>query len=96
MFENITKTATLIPIIAAIYFTFRGLLGLGMTLELVIILTVLFASLSWLLSQSIMRYILVIEHKEMAVVVVGLGTAFLITEASLTHIGLEWLLSKAL
>lgn len=94
MFHNITKLAAIVPILAAIYFTCRGFIGLGMTLELVAILTVLFASLSWLLSQAILRFLAVRHNGPMAAAVVVLGLVFLITEASLTHIGLEWLLTQ--
>jgi hypothetical protein len=94
MFDNLTKVASIVPILAAIYFTCRGFIGLGMTMELVGILTVLFASLSWLLSQAILRFLAVRHNGPMAASVVILGTAFLITEASLTHIGLEWLLGQ--
>jgi hypothetical protein len=42
-FDTTTKAASLVPIVAAIYFTCRGFIGLGMGMELVIILTILFA-----------------------------------------------------
>ena len=94
MFDKLTKAASLVPIFAAVYFTFRGFIGLGMTWELVGILTLLFASLSWLLSQSLMRFLDVRHNKPMAAAVIVLGIAFLTTEASLTHIGLEWMLAQ--
>mgnify|MGYP000150121421 CR=1 FL=1 len=94
MFDKLTKAASLVPIIAAVYFTFRGFIGLGMTWELVGILTILFASLSWLLSQALLRFLDVKHNKAMAAAVIILGTAFLLTEASLTHIGLEWMLGQ--
>lgn len=94
MFDNLTKTASIIPVLAAIYFTCRGFIGLGMTAELVTILTITLASLSWLLSQSILRFLVVKNKPFMATTVVMLGLAFLATEASFAHIGLEWMLAE--
>ena len=94
-FDRITEYAAIIPIAAAVYFSCRGFIGLGLTVELVIIMTVLFASLSWLLSQALLRFLLIREtNAPMAICVTLLGAIFLITEASLTHIGLEWLLKE--
>ncbi len=94
-FDNVTKVAAIVPIIAAVYFSCRGFIGLGLTFELVTILTVLFASLSWMLSQALMRFLDIRNrNKGMAICIALLGVAFLATEASLTHIGLEWLLEQ--
>lgn len=94
-FDNVTKVAAIVPILAAVYFSCRGFIGLGLTAELVVILTALFASVSWMLSQALMRFLHVRgRNKGMAFCVSLLGTAFLAVEASLTHIGLEWLLSE--
>lgn len=94
MFERVTMAASLVPIFAAIYFTCRGFIGLGMTTELVIILTTLFAALSWLNSQALLRVIAVKNNKAMASAVILLGAAFLITETFFAHLGLEWLLGQ--
>lgn len=94
-FDTVTKIAAIVPILAAVYFSCRGFIGLGLTTELVIILTALFASLSWMLSQALMRYLFVRgRNKGMAFCIACLGVGFLATEASLTHIGLEWLLDQ--
>ncbi|MEL6566861.1 MAG: hypothetical protein AAFQ22_00480 [Pseudomonadota bacterium] len=93
-FDTTTKAASLVPIIAAIYFTCRGFIGLGMTVELVIILTTLFAALSWMLSQALLRFLEVRHNKPMAGAIMVLGAAFLATEACFAHLGLEWLLKQ--
>lgn len=74
MFDNLTKVASIVPILAAIYFACRGFIDPGMTLGLVGILTVLFASLSWLLSQAILRFLAVRHNGPMATSVVAQAT----------------------
>jgi hypothetical protein len=93
-FPAITKAAVILPILAAVYFSCRGFIALGLTPELVMILTLLFGALSWLLSQALVRFLEVRRAPLMAATVAVLGAAFLIIEASLTHIGLAWLFGQ--
>lgn len=93
-FPAITKAAVILPILAAVYFSCRGFIALGLTPELVMILTLLFGALSWLLSQALVRFLEVRHAPLLAATVAVLGAAFLITEASLTHIGLAWLFDQ--
>lgn len=94
MFDNITKVAAVAPVFAAIYFTMRGFAGLGMTFELVAILTTLFGCLSWLSSQAILRFLKVRHNPPMAAAVVALGVTFAAAETFFAHLGLEWLLAQ--
>lgn len=94
-FDLITKAAAIFPVLAAVYLSFRGFSGLGLTDELVRLLTALFASLSWMLSQALSRFLDVRKRNTaMAAAIAFLGAVFLIAEACLTHIGLAWLLDQ--
>ena len=95
-FENITNAATLIPVGTAIFLTCRGFSGLGMGVELVAILTILMASVSWMLSQALPRFLALLDARAfyMAVTLGALGVSFLFAETLFAHQGLEWLMKQ--
>ena len=88
------SSAATIPVLAAIYLSWTGLKAIGLSGDLVWIVTAVLASCSWLLSGAIKRWINVKHHSAMACTVALLGAIFLAIEASIVHVGIEHLMEK--
>ena len=105
-FETFTKWFLIVPTVATLYFTGGGLYtilyvgntGIGSLLISVLnvtVVTIIFASFTWTLSQALFRFLRIREsHPAMARTVFLLGFFLLVCEASMTHIGLVWITEK--
>ena len=105
-FETFTKWVLIVPTVATLYFTGGGIFSMLLTTgdgwsSLILsfinatVATIIFASFTWTLSQSLFRFLKVRNsNPAMARVVFSLGVFLLIIEASMTHIGLAWITEK--
>ena len=93
-FDKVTKVAAIVPVLAAIYLTYRGLQSLDMGQELVIVGTAVMASLSWLLSQGVSRYLRIKGAPVMGATVLVLSIGFGAAEAAFAHVGIAFMLEQ--
>lgn len=91
-FDKVTKVAAIVPVLAAIYLTYRGLQSLEMGQELVILGTAVMASLSWMLSQGVSRYLRIKGAPVMGCTVLVLSSGFGAAEAAFAHVGIAFML----
>lgn len=93
-FDKVTKVAAIIPVLAAIYLSYRGFQSLGMGQELVILGTAVMASLSWMLSQGVSRYLRIKGAPVMGWTVLILSIGFGAAEAAFAHVGIAFMLEQ--
>lgn len=80
---------------ALIFLSFKGAEALQLGTELVILVTGVMGAFSWLVSKTVPRVLLLRERQPLrAKTAASLGCVFLLMEAALTHIGLDYLATK--
>lgn len=81
---------------ALIYLTFQGASALGLGDELVFLVTAVMGCFSWFVSCTVKRVLGLRDRQPVRGAVAGvLGGIFLLMEAGVTHIGLDYLAAKS-